>query len=115
MRISDGVQTCALPICLLMAKVEIYTKMLCPFCTRAKKLLASKGASFEEYDITMGGPKRAEMLQRAPGSATVPQVFINDRHIGGSDELAALDASGGLDPLLGIGRASCRERGCRYV
>src|SRR3546814_19205533 len=92
-----------------MAKVEIYTKMLCPFCTRAKKLLASKGASFEEYDITMGGPKRAEMLQRAPGSATVPQVFINDRYIGGSDDLAAPDASGGPDPLP-IGRASCRER-----
>src|SRR3546814_19789312 len=89
-----------------MAKVEIYTKMLCPFCTRAKKLLASKGASFEEYDITMGGPKRAEMLQRAPGSATVPQVFINDRHIGGSDELAALDTSGGLDPLLAASRRS---------
>src|SRR3546814_11163870 len=92
-----------------MEKVGSYAKMLCPFCTRAKKLLASKGASFEEDDITMGGPKRAEMLQRAPGSATVPQVFINDRHIGGSDELAALDASGGLDPLL----AACsRSHSC---
>src|SRR3546814_16614826 len=90
------------------------TKMLCPFCTRAKKLLASKGASFEESDITMGGPKRAEMLQRAPGSATVPQVFINDRHNGGSDALAALDASGGLDPLP-LGRASWRESVCQYV
>jgi glutaredoxin 3 len=85
---------------LLMAKVEIYTKMLCPFCSRAKKLLESKGASFEEYDITLGGPKRAEMLERAPGRTTVPQVFIDGRHIGGSDDLAALDASGGLDPLL---------------
>lgn len=83
-----------------MAKVEIYTKMLCPFCSRAKKLLESKGASFEEYDITLGGPKRAEMLERAPGRTTVPQVFIDGRHIGGSDDLAALDASGGLDPLL---------------
>lgn len=83
-----------------MAKVEIYTKMLCPFCTRAKKLLESKGATYEEYDITMGGPRRAEMLERAGGRATVPQVFIGDRHIGGSDDLAALDASGRLDPLL---------------
>ena len=83
-----------------MAKVEIYTKAFCSYCARAKKLLGEKGVDFEEYDITLGGPKRAEMLQRAPGSATVPQVFINDRHIGGSDDLAALDASGGLDPLL---------------
>ena len=83
-----------------MAKVEIYTKMLCPFCTRAKKLLDGKGAGYDEYDITLGGPKRAEMLQRANGRSTVPQVFIDGRHIGGSDDLAALDASGGLDPLL---------------
>ena len=83
-----------------MAKVEIYTKFLCPYCTRAKSLLASKGVEFTEYDITMGGPKREEMLQRAPGRTTVPQIFIDDRHIGGSDDLAALDRAGGLDPLL---------------
>lgn len=83
-----------------MAKVEIYTKFLCPYCTRAKSLLASKGVEFTEYDITMGGPKREEMLQRAPGRTTVPQIFIDDRHIGGSDDLAALDRTGGLDPLL---------------
>lgn len=83
-----------------MAKVEIYTKMFCPYCVRAKKLLESKGVSFEEYDITLGGPKRSEMLERAPGRTTVPQIFIDDRHIGGSDDLAALDARGGLDPLL---------------
>lgn len=81
-------------------KVEIYTKWGCPYCTRAKALLESKGAAFEEYDITMGGPKRAEMLERAPGRTTVPQVFINGQHIGGSDDLAALNAAGGLDPLL---------------
>jgi glutaredoxin 3 len=81
-------------------KVEIYTKWGCPYCTRAKALLTSKGAAFEEYDITMGGPKRAEMLARAPGASTVPQVFINDQLIGGSDDLAALNAAGGLDPLL---------------
>lgn len=83
-----------------MAKVEIYTKFGCPYCYRAKRLLDGKGASYEEFDITLGGPKRAEMLQRAAGRSTVPQIFIDDRHIGGSDDLAALDAQGGLDPLL---------------
>lgn len=83
-----------------MAKVEIYTKFLCPYCTRAKSLLQSKGVAFEEHDISMGGPGRAEMIERANGRTTVPQVFIDGRHIGGSDDLAALDASGGLDPLL---------------
>lgn len=83
-----------------MAQVEIYTKILCPYCMRAKALLQKKGAVFTEYDISMGGPKRAEMLDRAPGHFTVPQIFIDGRHIGGSDDLAALDARGGLDPLL---------------
>ncbi|MGN7999745.1 glutaredoxin 3 [Sphingomonas sp. 22176] len=83
-----------------MAKVEIYTKAFCPYCTRAKQLLTAKGAEFEEYDISMGGPKRAEMLERAPGRTTVPQIFIDGQHIGGSDDLAALDRKGGLDPLL---------------
>ncbi|MBA2919999.1 glutaredoxin 3 [Sphingomonas sp. MAH-20] len=83
-----------------MAKVEIYTKFGCPYCVRAKRLLDGKGAAYEEYDITMGGPKRAEMIQRANGRITVPQVFIDGHHVGGSDDLAALDARGGLDPLL---------------
>ena len=83
-----------------MAKVEIYTKFGCPYCYRAKRLLDAKGATYEEFDITMGGPQRGEMIQRANGRTTVPQVFIDDRHIGGSDDLAALDAQGGLDPLL---------------
>ena len=83
-----------------MAKVEIYTKAFCPYCTRAKGLLKSKGVTFEEYDIGMGGPKRQEMIQRANGRTTVPQIFIDDRHMGGSDDLAALDRQGGLDPLL---------------
>jgi glutaredoxin 3 len=60
-----------------MAKIEIYTKAFCGYCSRAKALLGRKGVSFEEYDITMGGPKRQEMLQRAPGSLTVPQIFID--------------------------------------
>lgn len=83
-----------------MPKIEIYTKFLCPYCARAKALLTKKGAAFEEYDISTGGPKRAEMLERAPGASTVPQIFIDGRHIGGSDDLAALDRAGGLDPLL---------------
>ncbi len=83
-----------------MPRVEIYTKFLCPYCSRAKKLLGEKGAEYEEYDITMGGEKRAEMLQRANGRHTVPQIFIDGRHIGGSDDLAALEREGQLDSLL---------------
>ncbi|QJB68928.1 glutaredoxin 3 [Parasphingorhabdus halotolerans] len=83
-----------------MAKVEIYTKFTCGFCHRAKSLLSGKNVEFEETDITMGGAKRAEMLQRSNGQSTVPQIFINDKHIGGSDDLAALEASGQLDALL---------------
>ncbi|MBM6576178.1 glutaredoxin 3 [Microvirga sp. SRT01] len=83
-----------------MAKVEIYTKAYCPYCTRAMSLLAKKGVEPEEHDITMGGPRRPEMIQRANGRTTVPQIFIDGKHIGGSDDLAALDRAGGLDPLL---------------
>ncbi len=83
-----------------MAKIEIYTKAYCGYCHRAKALLASKGAAFEEYDITMGGPKRAEMIERAGGRMTVPQIFIDGAHVGGSDDLASLDRSGKLDTLI---------------
>ncbi len=83
-----------------MATVEIYTKAWCPYCTRAMKLLASKGIEPIEYDVTMGGKKKAEMVERSGGRMTMPQVFIDGKHIGGSDDLAALDAAGGLDPLL---------------
>jgi len=83
-----------------MARVEIYTKAFCSFCTRAKHLLAAKGVQAEEYDITMGGPDRAAMIQRAGGRTTVPQIFIDGRHVGGCDDLHALDAGGQLDPLL---------------
>ncbi|HEU0043676.1 glutaredoxin 3 [Sphingomonas sp.] len=83
-----------------MAKVEIYTKAFCPYCARAMRLLESKGVRPEEHDISFGGPQRQEMIQRASGRTTVPQVFIDGRHIGGSDDLAALDRQGGLDPLL---------------
>jgi glutaredoxin 3 len=83
-----------------MAKVEIYTKAFCSYCVRAKKLLGEKGVDFEEYDITLGGPKRTEMLRRAEGRTTVPQIFIDGRHVGGSDDLHQLEREGRLDPLL---------------
>ena len=83
-----------------LAKVEIYIKQFCPYCSRALKLLASKGVEPETFDVTMGGPKKAEMVERSGGRTTMPQVFIDGKHIGGSDDLAALDAKGGLDPLL---------------
>lgn len=83
-----------------MAHVEIYTKFTCGFCARAKALLKKKGVSFEETDITLGGPGRAAMMARTGGAATVPQIFINGTHIGGCDDLYALDARGGLDPML---------------
>ena len=86
-----------------MARVEIYTKAFCGFCARAKRLLDAKGVDYEEYDLTLGGPRRAEMLQRANGRTTVPQIFIDGRHIGGSDDLYALEAAGKLDPLLSAG------------
>jgi glutaredoxin 3 len=83
-----------------MAKVEIYTKFTCGFCHRAKSLLNAKGVAFTEYDITLGGPKRDEMRARVPAARTVPQIFINDIAIGGSDDLAALDRAGKLDAML---------------
>jgi glutaredoxin 3 len=83
-----------------VANIEIYTKAFCGFCSRAKALLDAKGVSYEEYDITMGGPKRQEMLERSNGRYTVPQIFIDGKHIGGCDDIMALDAGGGLDPLL---------------
>ena len=81
-------------------EITIYTKFGCGFCYRAKRLLDEKGAEYTEHDITMGGPKRDEMLERAPLARTVPQIFINGAHVGGCDDLHALDAAGKLDPLL---------------
>ncbi|MEY4270755.1 MAG: Glutaredoxin-3 [Pseudomonadota bacterium] len=83
-----------------MARVEIYTKFLCPFCTRAKALLTGKGVDFTEYDVTMGGDDKAEMLRRVPHARTVPQIFIDGVAVGGSDDLAALEANGRLDAML---------------
>ena len=82
-------------------KVEMYTKWGCGFCARAKALLGGKGVEFEEHDITMGGPQRAEMLSRSNGGTTVPQIFIGGVHVGGSDDLAGLERTGKLDMLLG--------------
>jgi glutaredoxin 3 len=84
----------------MTAKVEIYTKFACPYCVRAKHLLDSKGVAYDEYDVTMGGNRRAEMLERAPGARTVPQIFINDVGIGGSDELHALERQNKLNDML---------------
>jgi glutaredoxin 3 len=84
------------------AKVEIYTKIFCGYCHRAKRLLASKGVDFVEYDITMDNVKRDEMRARAPGARTVPQIFIDGAAVGGSDDLAALEREGKLDALLGL-------------
>ena len=83
-------------------KVEIYTKAFCGYCHRAKQLLGRKGVSFEEYDISLGGPKAREMAERAPQARTVPQIFIDGTAIGGSDELDALDRAGKLDAMLGL-------------
>ena len=83
-----------------MSQVEIYTKMFCPYCARAKKLLGDKGVEYQEYEVSMGGEKRQEMIQRAGGRTTVPQIFIGGRHVGGSDDLAALEQQGKLDSLL---------------
>lgn len=82
-----------------MARIEIYTKATCPFCHRAKALLQSKGATFQELPIDGDAAKREEMISRS-GRTTVPQIFIDGQHIGGCDDLYALDAQSGLDPLL---------------
>lgn len=83
-----------------MARIEIYTKFLCPYCSRAKSLLKAKGVAFDEVDVTMDSAARNAMIGRANGRATVPQIFINDHHVGGCDDLLALDSAGKLDPLL---------------
>jgi glutaredoxin 3 len=82
-----------------MARIEIYTTPFCGYCARAKGLLDQKGAAYEEMDVMMDEKKRAEMRERSSRS-TVPQIFINGQHIGGSDELAALEQAGKLDALL---------------
>jgi glutaredoxin 3 len=83
-----------------MSHVTIYTKPYCPYCVRALDLLERKGIDFTEVEAAFDPEKRAEMVQRAGGRATFPQIFVGDRHIGGCDEMVALERAGELDPLL---------------
>ncbi len=83
-----------------MAKVEIYTTTFCPYCSRAKELLDRKGVAYDEIDVMMDSAKRREMMERAEGRHTVPQIFINGAGIGGCDELHGLERAGKLDLLL---------------
>lgn len=85
-----------------MAKVELYTTQWCGYCARARALLSKKGVDFIEIDVDADGAKREEMIQRSGGGLTVPQIFIDDEHIGGCDDLVALDQAGELDSKLGI-------------
>ena len=83
-----------------MRKIEIYTSPTCGYCHAAKRLLDRKGAEFDEFDVSRSPEKRQEMLNRANGRSTVPQVFVDDIHVGGFDDLRALESAGKLDPLL---------------
>ena len=83
-----------------VAEVTIYTTMMCPYCSRAKSLLKHKGVKYKEIDVTFSGKKRRRMMELAEGRHTVPQIFIDDAPIGGSDELVALEMNGTLDELL---------------
>ncbi len=83
-----------------MPPVVIYTKPLCPYCSRAMSLLSKKGVKYEEIEAAWDPDKKKEMLSKSNGKSTYPQIFIGDTHVGGSDELAALDQRGELDKLL---------------
>lgn len=83
-----------------MKPVIIYTTPICPYCVRAKSLLGRKGVAFDEVDVMMDQKARDEMLAKSGGARTVPQIFIGDTHVGGCDELYALEREGKLDPLL---------------
>lgn len=83
-----------------MPLVEIYTKSFCAYCWRAKHLLDSKGVAYEEISVDFGGEARQQMIERANGRMTVPQIFISGRHVGGCDDLMALDRTGKLDELI---------------
>jgi glutaredoxin 3 len=85
-----------------MAEVKIYSSMLCGFCWRAKALLDKKGIAYEEVDVTMDSGKKKEMTSLAGGRTSVPQIFIDGAHVGGCDELYALDGNGRLDQMLGV-------------
>ena len=95
-----------------MSQIEIYTTHYCPYCHAAKRLLSRKGAEFTEIDVSGDAKRRSEMVMRANGRMTVPQIFIGSTHVGGYDDLSALDRAGKLDPLLGrdAARASAGNR-----
>jgi glutaredoxin 3 len=86
-----------------MAQVEIYTTGWCPYCARAKAVLQKKGVAYTEISLDEEPGRRAEMVERAHGGYTVPQIFIDGEHIGGCDDMVALDRAGKLDPKLGVG------------
>ncbi|MEJ6389843.1 glutaredoxin 3 [Gymnodinialimonas ulvae] len=83
-----------------MTQIEIYTSPLCGYCHAAKRMLTEKGISYSEIDVAADPAKRQEMMARASGRHTVPQIFIGDQHIGGYDDMAALERNGKLDPML---------------
>ncbi len=83
-----------------MPQIEIYSTLWCPYCVSAKRLLARKGVAFQETDVSADSALRLQMMQRANGRHTVPQIFIGGLHVGGSDDLHALDRDGRLDPML---------------
>ncbi|MFL6721043.1 MAG: glutaredoxin 3 [Sphingomonas sp.] len=85
-----------------MPQVEIYTKTFCGYCWQAKMLLESKGVAYQEISVDFGGPERVKMIERARGRTTVPQIFIGEHHIGGCDDLIALEREGKLDPLIAV-------------
>jgi glutaredoxin 3 len=85
-----------------MPTIDIYTSPLCGFCHAAKRLLTQKGASYTEIDVLANPSRKPEMIQRANGGRTVPQIFVGDTHVGGCDELYALDRAGKLDALLAL-------------
>jgi glutaredoxin 3 len=87
-----------------MARVELFTTMFCGYCARARALLDKKGVAYDEIDLLEHPDRRDEMVERAGGRTTGPQIFIDGNHIGGSDELAALERKGKLDPLLGLAK-----------
>ncbi|MEO5774605.1 MAG: glutaredoxin 3 [Sphingomicrobium sp.] len=85
-----------------MAQVEIYTKSTCPYCIRAKRLLESKGIKYEETSVDTGGAERQQMIARANGRTTVPQIFVGGKHIGGCDDLMMLEYERKLDAILAV-------------
>jgi glutaredoxin 3 len=83
-----------------MPEIEIYTQFMCPYCDRARALLEGKGVAFTEHDAPQGSAARRAAMERSGGRTSVPQIFIGGRHVGGCDDLVALDRAGKLDPLL---------------